>query len=189
MQAALPELILEAQRGNRAARDRLFTELYAELKRLARRELGRGAGAVASLSTATLVHEVYAGMAKREELGFADRGRFLAYAARAMRGFIIDAARTRMAFKRGGEFHITQLSTQMSGELVEADDLSRISDALDELAATEPRLAEVVDLKYFSGFSFGEIAALTGVSERTVQRDWEKARLLLFSSLNGKGPD
>jgi RNA polymerase sigma factor (TIGR02999 family) len=185
----LPQLIRSAESGSREARDCLFTELYGELKRIARRQLARGSGAVAGLGTTTLVHEVYSVIAQRERLDFADRNRFLAYAARAMRGYIIDAARSRLAFKRGGEFHVTQLSTQIADELVDGDDLSRISDALDELAEIEPRLAEVVDLKYFCGFSFAEIAELAQVSERTVQREWEKARLLLYGSLNGKPLD
>lgn len=178
-------LLSSAEGGDRAARDRLFAALYDELRRLARRELERGAGAAAGLSPTTLVHEVYAGMAGRDALAFPDRQRFLAYAARAMRGFVIDSLRSRSASKRGGDFLITRLDTGIAESAAEAqaDELARLSDALDELARLEPELAEVVDLRFFCGFSLVEIAHMTGVSERTAQRSWEKARLLLFEAL------
>ena len=172
-----------ANRGDRAARDQLFTSLYEELRRLAQRELGRDAGAAQAMSATTLVHEVYADLARREKIEFADRGRFLAYAARAMRGVIIDAARGRHALKRGAEFHITRIDTQIAEQIPDAKVLDGVSEALDELAQLEPRLAEVVDLKYFCGFAVTEIAAMSGVSERTVQREWEKAKLLLYNML------
>jgi RNA polymerase sigma factor (TIGR02999 family) len=163
--------------------------LYDELRRLARSALNRGAGPAAGLSPTTLVHEVYAGMAGRAGLSFPDRARFLGYAARAMRGFIIDSLRTGGAHKRGGEFEITQLDTRVADGAAEssAGELTRLSDALDELAALEPRLAEVVDLKFFCGFSLIEIAEMTGVSERTAQRSWEKARLLLYDAMRDAG--
>jgi RNA polymerase sigma factor (TIGR02999 family) len=161
--------------------EELFASLYAELRRLADRELRRHAGA--SVSPTTLVHEVYLNLAEREPRSFPDRARFLAYAARAMRGLIIDCARSRQTLKRGAGFHITRLSTQNNEVAADGEELSRLSTALDQLAAVDPRLAEVVDLKYFCGLSFAEIAALRGDSERTVQRDWEKARLLLYREL------
>ena len=156
----------------------LFATLYAELRRVADRELRRHG--CSSVSPTTLVHEAYVNLADREPRSFPDKARFLAYAARAMRGLIIDFARNRQALKRGAGFHITQLSTQIGEIAADGQELSRLSDALDQLAAVDPRLAEVVDLKYFCGFSFAEIAALRDASERTVQRDWEKARLVLF---------
>jgi RNA polymerase sigma factor (TIGR02999 family) len=176
-------LVSQADSGDRSARDRLFATFYDELRRLARRELGRGAGPLVTLTATALVHEAYAGLAPRDDLAFPDKGRFMAYMARAMRGFIIDSARERRAQKRGGEFHITRLDTAAAQNLPQADELHRLSDALDALAVTEPSLAEVVDLKYFCGFSLIEIAAMRGTSERTVQREWEKARLLLFNAL------
>lgn len=101
-----------------------------------------------------------------------------------MRGLIIDYTRSRQALKRGAAFEITSLPTQLPGQVAEYDGLQRLSDAIEHLATLEPRLAQVVDLKYFSGFSFTDIAAMWGVSERTVQRDWEKARLLLHQALS-----
>jgi len=158
--------------------EEFFASLYGELRRVADRELRRHAGA--SVSPTTLVHEVYVNLADRPPLNFPDKARFLAYAARAMRGLIIDFARNRQAQKRGAGFQITRLSTQLGEVAADGQELSRLSDALDQLAVVDPRLAEIVDLKYFCGFSFAEIAALSGLSERTVQRDWEKARLVLF---------
>jgi RNA polymerase sigma factor (TIGR02999 family) len=156
--------------------------LYRELHGIARRELRRGGGAL-TLGATTLLHEAYLDLGERRGVLFPDQARFLAYASRAMRGLIIDYARSWRALKRGGAFEITSLATEVPEPPVDSDGLQRLSDAIDELAAAEPRLAQVVDLKYFSEFSFRDIAALWGVSERTVQRDWEKARLFLHGAL------
>ena len=163
--------------------DTLFANLYGELHRTARRELFLRGGGL-TLSATTLVHEAYLGMSAREGASFPDRARFLAYAARAMRGLVIDHVRRRFAQKRGGQFEITVLDTTVAQRLPDADALQDLSDSLDELADFEPELAQVVDLKFFCGFSFPEIAALRGVSERTVQRQWEKARLFLHRSMS-----
>lgn len=167
--------------------DTLFANLYGELHRTARRELFLRGGGV-TLSATTLVHEAYLGMSARESAAFPDRARFLAYAARAMRGLVIDHVRRRFAQKRGGQFEITALDGTVAEQLPHAETLQDVSDALDELAGFEPALAEVVDLKFFCGFSFPEIAALRGVSERTVQRQWEKARLFLHRSMSEEAP-
>jgi len=165
-----------------AANDALFTTLYRDLHRLARREAAR-AGPGAVLSPTTLLHEAYLDMAHRDALAFPDRARFLAYAARAMRSVVIDRARASATQKRGGGLDITSLDTQTAEGLAEPAVLSEIGNALDELAEIEPELANVVDLKFFCGFSVAEIASLRGVSERTVQRQWEKARMLLYRAL------
>jgi RNA polymerase sigma factor (TIGR02999 family) len=162
--------------------DALFATLYDELHRLARREAAR-AGAGAVVSATTLLHEAYLDMSQRDALAFPDRAHFLAYAARAMRNVVIDRARASAAQKRGGGLDITSLDTQTADVVTQPAVLSEIGDALDELAKTEPELANVVDLKFFCGFSVAEIAALHAVSERTVQRQWEKARLLLYRAL------
>ena len=164
------------------AAEPLFAALYSELHRLARRELARRGGNI-TLGATTLLHEAYLGMSARADMVFPDRARFMAYAARAMRGIIIDYARNRSAQKRGGMFELTSLQTTIADRRTDASELQRISDALDELATVEPALAEVVDLKFFCGFSFVEIAAMRNVSERTVQRQWEKARLYLYRSI------
>jgi RNA polymerase sigma factor (TIGR02999 family) len=161
----------------------LFASLYRELRQLAERQLRRNAGA--PISPTTLLHEAYLGISSRE-LMFPDRERFMGYAARVMRGLIIDFVRDRRALKRGAAYQITQLPTEVPAA-ADATDLERLSDALDALAAREPLLAQVVDLRYFCGFSLEEIAAQRGVSVRTVQRDWEKARVLLFENLTEPG--
>ncbi len=111
----------------------------------------------------------------------------MAYVSRAMRGFIIDRVRQGQSQKRGGEFHFTQLDTSVPDSASTGTELQKLSDALDELAHKDAALAEVVDLKFFCGLTLGEIAALRQVFERTLQRDWEKARLLLFDSM--KSPE
>jgi RNA polymerase sigma factor (TIGR02999 family) len=168
--------------GAADANKQLFASLYTELRRLADRELRRYPGA--AVSPTTLVHEAYLNLMSRDGVSFDDPGRCLGYVARAMRGLLIDFLRQRGAIKRGAGFHITELNTQIGGENDEDGALSRLSEALDELAVHEPRLAELVDLKYFCGFSFAEIGKLRGISERTVQRDWQKVRLLLFQHIH-----
>jgi RNA polymerase sigma factor (TIGR02999 family) len=166
--------------------DALFASLYGELRRLARREAGR-AGPGVGVSATTLIHEAYLDMSQRHALAFPDRAHFLAYAARAMRAVAIDRARAQGALKRGGGLDITSLDTEAGESVANPVTLSEIGMALDELADVDPALANVVDLKFFCGLSFAEIAALQGTSERTVQRQWQKARLLLFRIL-GAGP-
>jgi RNA polymerase sigma factor (TIGR02999 family) len=160
--------------------ERFFAALYGDLRDLAERQLRRSPGA--SISATTLLHEAYLGMSGNSAV-FPDRARFIGYAARVMRGLIIDMVRARRALKRGSEFHITQLPTEIEEPCADEGELSRLSEALDELAAHDPRLAEVVDLKFFCGYTFEDIAAQRGISPRTVKRDWEKARVLLFQKL------
>jgi RNA polymerase sigma factor (TIGR02999 family) len=182
MESTIPSLIAAAESGDRSAAQTLFTALYAELHGLARRELARR-GPGATLGPTTLLHEAYLHMAAREGASFPDRARFMAYAARVMRGLIIDHVRHRLAAKRGGQFDVAPLDFDVAAPACEADRLERISEALDRLARTDAGLAEVVDLKFFCGFSFPEIAAMHGVSERTVQRRWERARIYLHRSI------
>lgn len=184
---AISALILAADGGDRSAAEALFAALYSELHGLARRQLARNAGPL-TLGTTTLLHEAYLEMAGRERAVFPDRARFMAYAARVMRGLIIDYARSRQAQKRGGEFTIVSLADEVSDPEADVRQLSRLGEALDMLATIDPPLAQIVDLKYFCGFSFAEIAAMRGVSERTVQRHWEKARLYLHGVLRDAEP-
>jgi len=183
VETSISRLIGAAERGDVAAADALFSALYAELHRLAKRELARP-GAAVSLSATTLLHEAYLDMAGRDGPSFPDQARFMGYAARVMRGLIIDHAREQHAQKRGGLFEITSLDTDAMENAVDHRELARISEVLDELGKVEPALAEVVDLKFFCGFSFGEIAAMRDVSERTVQRNWEKARIYLHRKIS-----
>jgi RNA polymerase sigma factor (TIGR02999 family) len=166
--------------------DALFNELYSELHRLARREVHRR-GAIGGLGVTTLLHEAYLSIAGREGVDFVDHARFMGYAARVMRGLIIDDIRRRRSQKRGGLFEITSLRTFHAESVADPHVLVRIGDALDELAEIEPELAEVIELKFFCGLSFAEIAAVRGVSERTIQRNWEKGRLYLHHAIGDAG--
>lgn len=166
----------------------LFAALYDDLRRLARREVRRN-GARDFMGTSTVVHEAWLDISQRPSLEFDHPGRFLAYAARTMRGLVIDRVRARQAQKRGGDLSITALDTesceQAAPDLPDLDRLEHISEALEGLAKLQPDLAEVVDLKFFCGFTLAEVGRMQGISERTVQRKWEKARLMLFHAVCG----
>ena len=184
MDAPIGQLIRTAQAGDAQAAGTLFSALYRELHAIAEREVRRG-GPDLTLGTTTLLHEAYLNVAHREGVGFASRGQFLAYAARAMRGLTIDYVRRRRARKRGGEFQITASGVELAAApgTDSVERLEQLAAALDRLAEVDPVLAQLVDLHFFCGFSFVEVAELRGVSDRTVTRDWRKARLLLQSVL------
>jgi len=172
----------DAERGDKAARDALFAALYSELHRLADAQLHKY-GTQITLSATTLLHEAYLDISRRSHLEFPSRGHFLSYASRAMRGLVTDYVRHRHAVKRGGDMTFVPMDESIA-DAQEPVDLETLGHALDDLATLDPDLASLVDLKFFCGFSFAEIAGLRGVSERTVQRDWAKARLLLHHALN-----
>ena len=174
----LSDLFAASEQGNGNARARLFAALYSELRRIAQRELQRG-GPSFTLTPTALLHEAFIDVQGRCGLAFLDRAHFLGYAARAMRGLVIDHARERNALKRGAGFEITSLKTSTPDAIVDDVQLVLNSDALDELAQLDAALAQLVDLRYFCGFTVAEIAAMRGVSARRVERDWEKARVLL----------
>ena len=183
MQSTLP-----SAGGAQPDAEALFGALYSELHRLAKRQLARGGGSSPGLGATTLLHEAYLDIAARHGAVFPDEARFMGYAARVMRGLIIDYARRRQAQKRGGQFEITSIRTDVAEAIANGPDLEPLSDALDELATIDARLARIVDLKFFCGFSFAEIAAMSDLSERTVQRDWEKARIYLHHVLQDPVP-
>ena len=141
----------------------------------------RNAGPI-TLSATTLLHEAYLNIVERNALAFPDRNRFLGYASKAMRGLIIQYVRHRTAEKRGGGLTFRSL-TDAEAAPAPTPDLERLNAALEELAAIDPQLVELVDLKFFCGFTFSEIATMRHVSERTVQRDWAKARAVLHLSM------
>jgi RNA polymerase sigma factor (TIGR02999 family) len=185
VEPTISSLIVSAEGGDPSAADALFVALYSELHRMAERQLARNARDM-TLGTTTLLHETYLDMAQRENV-FPDRGRFMAYAARVMRTLIIDYVRSRKARKRGGDFEITSLGVDVGETPGEVKDFVRLGEAVDGLAQVDPVLAQVVDLKFFCGFTFAEIAAMRGLSERTVQRHWEKARLFLHDAIQDAG--
>jgi RNA polymerase sigma factor (TIGR02999 family) len=172
--------ILEAGKLERGQTlDHLFTSFYDELHHRAKWELWQRAPV--TLGPTTLLHETFINISHRESVTFTDNLQFIAYAARAMRGLIIDHFRNRRTQKRGGMLDIESLPTDLPHAPEDAQSIEgeALSDALESLATIDARLAECVDLKFFCGLSFGEIARLREVSERTVKRDWDKARLLL----------
>ncbi len=172
----------DASAGNADGRAELFTALYTQLHQIARSAL-RHSGPQLTVSPTTLLHEAYLKISARDAVQFPDRARFMAYASRSMRRLVIDFVRERRALKRGAAFEITSIPTETPNPVVDELELERLSEALDELVSVDAALAELVDLKFFCGFPFAEIAAMRGVSERTVQRDWNKARLYLHDVL------
>src|SRR5215472_4267298 len=150
MESTLGSLIKAAEKGEGSATEALFTALYSELHRLARQQLARGGRGI-SLGVTTLLHEAYLDMAGRSCTEFPDRPRFMGYAARVMRGLIIDYVRNRQAQKRGGQFELTPLSADLVENSVDERELIQISEALEKLAEAEPELAELVDMKFFCG--------------------------------------
>jgi len=180
LDAPIGELIRNADTGDAAAATALFATLYDELHAIAARELRRG-GSDLTLGTTTLLHEAYLKLCAADGTRFDSRAHFLTYASRAMRRLTIDYFRRRSATKRGGEFHFTAVPDDAAGEVAATapDRVEQIGEALETLGQVHPELANLVDLHFFCGFALGEIAQLRGVSERTVQRDWRKARLLL----------
>jgi RNA polymerase sigma factor (TIGR02999 family) len=182
MSSTISSLFASAERGEASAASALFVALYSELHGLAKRQLARGGGV--TLGATTLLHEAYLDISRREGTRFPDRARFMAYAAKVMRNLIVDYARSRQAQKRGGGFEIVSLGAEIDDPTASETGLVRVGAALDDLAAVDAPLAELVDLKFFCGFSFAEIAAMRGVSERTVKRHWEKARMYLHQVLS-----
>jgi RNA polymerase sigma factor (TIGR02999 family) len=182
MDKRIGDLIAAADGGDRPSAQTLFRVLYTDLHLKAKRELARQGPGV-TLGPTTLLHEAYLEMSRRDGSDFPDRARFMAYAARVMRGLIVDYVRTRQAQKRGGSFEITHITSDVAAATRESARLQELSEALDGLMDVDPALAEIVDLKFFCGFSMPEIAGMRGVSERTVHRQWEKARLYLLRAL------
>jgi RNA polymerase sigma factor (TIGR02999 family) len=179
----LTALIGQMQAGDTAARDALFAAAYADLHRLARARL-RDGGRNTLLDTTALVHESYLRFVGAGELRAEDRRAFFAYASQVMRSVIINAVRERIAQKRGGDWLPLRLSTELAANIAEGDDaVVRVHEALEALEKADPRLAQVAQMRYFGGYSEQEIAETLAVTERTVQRDWEKARLILAAAL------
>ena len=179
----LTELLGRMQAGDSGARDALFAAAYAELHRLARARLRQGARDVV-LDTTCLVHESYLRFVSAGELRAEDRRAFFAYASQVMRSVIVNAARERIAVKRGGDRSHLTLSTKISASVAEGNEtVLKVHEALEELEQAEPRLAQVAQMRYFGGYSEQEIAETLDITERTVQRDWEKARLILAETL------
>lgn len=176
-------LLARARDNDREAIDELFELLYHDLRRLAHSRLSQS-GHQTLLNTSALVHEAYLRFQQAGRISLHDREHFLAYAATTLRSVVVDFVRKRSAERRGGDaVHVT-LDTGVADEAVASDDeILAVHEALEELAAVDPRLVRVVEMRYFAGLTEAEIAAALGVTDRTVRRDWEKARVLLAAML------
>lgn len=177
--ADLGELIRQVNAHQPGAQDALFSAAYPELRKLAHSRLYDG-GRSPMLNTTALVHEAYLRFINSGQLLGAERRAFFAYASQVMRSVIIDAVREHQAQRRGGGLVMLTLDTARAEGLPAAEeDLLRVHEALEALAQAEPRLAKVVEMRYFGGYSEAEIGEALELAERTVRRDWDKARLLL----------
>ena len=176
-------LWLDAARGgDREALDRVLETLYQELHAMARRQLAGQQGR--TLDATALVHEAYLRLVGRNTVQFDNRAHFFAYAASAMRSVVVDYARQRLSQKRGGDLHrVAELPEDLEGGVRLDEETLGLDTALTRLAGIDPRLAQVVELRYFTGLSELEIAALLKRSERSIRRDWQKARMFLLASL------
>ncbi len=168
--------------GRRDSLDRLMPAVYDELRAIARRQLARR-GEDGMLSTTGLVHEAYLKLVDQSRVAWRDRSHFFALASVAMRHVLVDRARARLAQKREGGLHRITLDSELIAAPDQPDALLQLSDAIEGLAHVEPRLARVVDCRFFGGMSDTEIAEALEVTPRTVQRDWVKARMLLRRAL------
>jgi RNA polymerase sigma factor (TIGR02999 family) len=178
----LTELLRRVQAGDPTARNALFAASYDELHQLARSRL-RDGGRNALLDTTCLVHEAYLRFVSAGELRAEDRRAFFAYASQVMRSVIVNCVRDRIAQKRGGDCRPLTLSTQIVADAGDEETILKVHEALDSLEQVEPRLAQVAQMRYFGGYTEQEIAESLDITERTVRRDWEKARLLLETLL------
>ena len=175
----ISDLIRRVNANEPGAQDALFSAAYGELRKLARFRL-RGGGRNTVLDTTALVHDSYLRFIQGGQLRSDDRRAFFAYASKVMRSVIIDAVRERQAERRGGDLQRMTLNTQATDDLPAGEDeLLKVNEALDTLAQAEPRLAKVVEMRYYGGYTQAEIGQALDVDERTVRRDWDKARLLL----------
>ena len=177
----------DARGGDRAALDRVLQALYHELHAMAKRQLGNAAGD--TLDATVLVHEAYLRLVGQEDVQFADRAAFFAYAASAMRSVVVDHARARLALKRGGGDtvqRVADLPDNVNDGIRLDEDLLSLDSALTQLNEVDPQLAHIVELRYFAGLSELQIAELTERSERSVRRDWQKARMFLLQMLQGE---
>jgi RNA polymerase sigma factor (TIGR02999 family) len=180
--AEITQWLDAARGGDRGALDRVLGTLYNELHSMARRQLAGQYGQ--TLDATALVHEAYLKLIGRRDVQFDDRAHFFAYAASAMRSVVVDYARQRLAQKRGGDLHrVTELPDDVEGGLRLDEDMLGLDTALTKLAAVDAKLAQVVELRYFAGLSEQEIAELMKRSERSIRRDWQKARMFLLASL------
>lgn len=176
------DILARARQGDTSALDDVFPLVYQTLKRISRRQL-RTRGGDSILDTTDLVHEAYLKLTSRAPVDWRDRTHFYSVAARAMRQVLVDHARKRGARKRGGDRRRVPLREETIGRVEDVDDLLALDEAMRRLETRSHRLAKVVELRFFGGMTMAEVARTLGVSTRTVERDWTKARLFLHREL------
>ncbi len=180
----ITQMLMRARGGDRGARDDLLAAVYGELLRLARARRPNAAPD-GLLDTTALVHEAFLKLFDRGSLDVVDREHFFAVAASAMRQIVVDDARQRGSLKRGGGRRRVELESQLAGEDDRVEEILAVDQALERLASMDPRLARVVELRFFAGLSAEEVAEAIGRDVRTVHRDWRKARAVLAGLLGG----
>jgi RNA polymerase sigma factor (TIGR02999 family) len=181
--AELTQLLEAMRAGDAGAIDEVFTLTYRELHEMAHQRLHRS-NQITSLDTTALVHECYLRLVRLGQLQTRDRSHFLGYAACVMRSIVVDFVRQRLAKRRGGgELRVTLGTDIRDSAVVSEEQIMQVDEALQELALLDPRLVQVVEMRYFAGFTVEQIAESRGVTTRTIRRDWEKARLLLYAAL------
>ena len=181
--AQITQLLKRIHAGDSAARDALFAAAYEDLRRLARARL-RDGGRSTVLETRSLVNECYLRFVGTGQLRAEDRGAFFAYASKVMRSVILNSVRERRAARRGGDAPRLELSTQIEAKLSgDEESVLKVHEALEVLEQADSRLALVAQMRYFGGYSDQEIGQALGVTDRTVRRDWERARLILMEAL------
>ena len=178
----LTRLFDEFRDGNYAALDKAFGVVYGELRKLAQRQLANEK-AGHTLAATALVHEAYLKLLGNPVDEWHGRGHFFSVAARAMRQILVEYARRRHAQKRGGEQHRTTLDERLAVADMNVEDLLALDTALNALGQIDERLRTVVEYRFYCGLDDGEIAQILGVSQRTVERDWAKARAWLYRQL------
>lgn len=178
--AEITQLLVRARDGESGCLSDVFAALYPELLRMAR---GRLSGPEATLTPTVLVHEAYLRLTGGSDLSLQDRRHFFACAARVMRSIIVDAARRRTALKRGGKERDITLTDHLAPSVDQDVEVLSLDQVLEGMREHRPRQVEVVELHYFAGFGFAEIGVLLECSERTVKREWERARAFLHARL------
>ncbi|MEO7056022.1 MAG: ECF-type sigma factor [Caldimonas sp.] len=175
-------LIARARDGDHVALDELFAAVYPELRRIAHSRLRRGFPDP-ELGTTALVNECYLKLRDAHRVEASDRAHFFSYTASAMRSIVVDIARAKATERRGGDLRHVTLDTDIAGDTAAEDEILRVHEALEEIGQLDPRLVRLVEMRYFAGMSDPEIASALDVTDRTVRRDWQKARLLLAAAL------
>ena len=178
----ITRLIARAREGDHDALDDLFQAVYPELRRIAHTRLRRGFPDP-DFGTTALVNECYLKLREADRVEAGDRAHFFSYTAAAMRSIVVDIARARASERRGGQAQHVTLDDEQGGDRGAEDEIIRVHEALDEIGQLDPRLVQLVEMRYFAGMSDLEIAAALDVTDRTVRRDWQKARVLLAAAL------